>query len=201
MTSSPILNIHQPKICKKSCKACGLSVFQSPVYEQLKFSDVFWVGLSAVMFKEEDEKLPLSSLTASGSLIHTIEQPFTHKMSFYKTNLVKCAPMEGSKLRYPLSHEMERCFPNFQWELEKLEPTTVFLLGKQVASFVLKKLSPHKPLFSENFNYASFEIGRINFIPIHHPSFILVYKRKSLTQYIENVRKHFPVKALLSLPV
>ncbi|MDZ4679512.1 MAG: uracil-DNA glycosylase family protein [Saprospiraceae bacterium] len=200
MTSSLILNL-QPKICKKSCKTCGLSVFQSPVYEQLRLADVFWVGLSAVKFKDEDEKLPLSSLTASGSLIHTIEQPFSHKMSFYKTNLVKCAPMEGGKLRYPLSYEMEKCFPNFQWELEKLEPTTVFLLGKQVASFVLKKLSPHKPLFSESFNYASFEIGPINFIPIHHPSYMLVYKRKNLKQYIENVRKHFPVKILLSLPV
>lgn len=191
MTSSPILNLHQPKICKKNCKACGLSVFQSPVYEQLKFVDIFWVGLSAVKFKADDEKLPLSSLTRSGSLIHTIEQPFNRKVSFYKTNLVKCAPMDGSKLRYPLLYEMEKCFSNFQWELEKLEPTTVFLLGNQVASFVLKKLSPHKPSFNEHFSYTAFEIGGINFIPIHHPSYMLVYKRNHLPQYIENVRKHF----------
>ncbi|MCC6463048.1 MAG: uracil-DNA glycosylase family protein [Saprospiraceae bacterium] len=187
----------QPKLCKKSCDACGLNIFQAPIFDQLKISTIFWVGLSAVKFGDQDEKLPLSALTASGSLIHAIEQPFRHKLTFYKTNLVKCAPMEGYKLRYPLEHEMSKCFSNFQWELNELKPTTVFLLGKQVASFVLKKLSHHKPAFDENFHYHFFEIGGINFIPIHHPSYILVYQRKNLTQYIENVRKHFQVKIVM----
>ncbi len=193
--SSPILHL-KPKICKKTCKACGLSICQGPIHDYLKISNVFWVGLSAVKFEEGEERLPLSPLTASGALISTIEQPFLNKISFYKTNLVKCAPLVGNKLRYPLEHEMDKCFPNFQWELEKLKPATVFLLGKQVASFVFRKLSDYKPSFNENFTYSSFKIKNINFIPIHHPSYILVYKRKNLNQYIENVRVHLPIECV-----
>lgn len=199
MTCSPALSL-QPKLCEKSCNACGLNIFQAPIFDQLKLSTIFWVGLSAVKFEEQDEKLPLSSLTASGSLIHAIEQPYRCKLTFYKTNLVKCAPMAGNKLRYPLEHEMSKCFSNFQWELNELKPTIVFLLGKQVASFVLKKLSKHKPSFDASFNYHIFEIGGIKFIPIHHPSFILIYQRKNLTQYIEKVRMHFPMKIDISSP-
>lgn len=190
----------QPMLCKKSCDACGLNIYQPPIFDQFKLSTIFWVGLSAVKFEEHEEKLPLSPFTASGSLINTIEQPFRHNLTFYKTNLVKCVPLAGNKLRYPVQHEMSKCFPNFQWELKELKPITVFLLGKQVASFVLKQLSNHKPSFEDNFHYRIFEIGGINFIPIHHPSYILVYKRKNLNQYIENVRKQFPIKGLNPLP-
>lgn len=191
----------KPEICKKTCQSCGLNIYQGPIYEQPKLSNIFWVGLSAVKFDEDQERLPLSSLTPSGALIHTIEQPFRRKLAFYKTNLAKCAPLTGNKLRYPLEHEMDKCFPNFQWELKNLKPTTVFLLGKQVASFILKKLSNHKPLFNENFDYSSFEIGGINFIPIHHPSYILIYKRKDIAQYIENVRTHFSKGAMANQPM
>ena len=184
----------KPKICAKTCKACGLSICQAPVYDHVKMSNVFWVGLSAVKFEEDEERLPLSPLRASGALIHTIEQPFRRTLSFYKTNLVKCAPLTGHKLRYPLEHEMDKCFSNFEWELKEIKPTTVFLLGKQVASFVLKKISHHKPSFEENFHYHFFEIGGIKFIPIHHPSYIIVYQRKNLIQYIKKVRMHFPTK-------
>lgn len=186
------------KICLKNCKTCGLDIFQAPIFDQIKPSTIFWVGLSAVKFAPDEEKLPLSSSTASGSLVHTIEAPFIDKLSFYKTNLVKCAPMLGNKLRYPLKTEMAKCYPNFQWELETLKPKTVFLLGNQVASFVLDKLSHHKPSFSNGFNYQSFDIEGIHFIPIHHPSYVLVYKRRLLGQYIEGIRAHFPVKTSLA---
>lgn len=160
---------------------------------------VFWVGLSAVKFDAHEEKLPLSPSTASGALIHSIEAPFLDKLSFYKTNLVKCAPMQGNKLRYPLKHEMAKCFPNFQWELETLQPKTVFLLGNQVASFVLQQLNHRKSVFSDGFNYHSIDIEGIRFVPIHHPSYVLVYKRKLLAEYVEGVRAQFPVKASSSI--
>jgi DNA polymerase len=92
---------------------------------------------------------------------------------------------------------MEKCFPNFEWEIEQLKPKVVFLLGKQVATFVLKKLSYFSPPFNDNFTYDSVEIDGINFIPIHHPSYVLVYKRKNLQQYISNIQNLFPHSASL----
>lgn len=187
VTSSQTLPL-QIKLCKKACKSCGLDIYQGPAFDQFKRSKIFWVGLSAVQFKEGQEKLPLSPLTSSGALIHSIEASLEMQFSFYKTNLVKCAPLQKDKIRYPVAHEMEKCFPNLQWELDHLQPTSVFLLGKQVTDFILKKFGLAKTYLSDDFQYEVFQIGNISFIPIHHPSYILVYKRKLLMQYIDSLQ-------------
>lgn len=188
VTSSQTLPL-QIKLCKKACKACGLGFYQGPAFDQLKKSQIFWVGLSAVPFEEEEEKLPLSPLTRSGSLIHSIEAPFQTRFSFYKTNLVKCAPLQEEKIRYPLAHEMEKCFSNFEWELEHLRPKTVFLLGKQVADFITRKLDLPKLSLSANYQYETAKLGRIGFVPVHHPSYILIYKRKFLHHYVDGIQR------------
>ena len=182
--SSPQLNPCESKICR----ACGLYLNQFPVLDKTDHSHIFWVGLSAVQFQEGIEQLPLSPSTRSGLLIESIEEPLRKEMSFYKTNIVKCLPLKEGKIRYPLEHEMEKCFPNFELELNVLEPSIVFLLGKQVASFVMKKMGIGEFTLSEDFKYKSFEIGNTIFIPIHHPSYILVYKRKNMDCYIKSLQ-------------
>lgn len=179
-----------PKIqlCKKACKACGLHIHQEPIFDKLQRSNIFWVGLSAVLFDDGDEKLPLSKLTASGALVHSIEEPYKKFFSFYKTNIVKCAPMKEEKIRYPSASEMDNCFPNFLWELETLSPSTVFLLGKQVSDFVLRKFDFSPVRMSDSFNYESVIHNSVQFVPIHHPSYILVYKRKLLQEYKESLQ-------------
>ena len=86
---------------------------------------------------------------------------------------------------------MKKCFTNFEWELETLKPSTVFLLGKQVSSFVLKNMGGYKANLPGTFNYKPIEIEGMNFIPVHHPSFVLIYRRKQLSRYIEAIRKSF----------
>lgn len=180
---------HKIKSCKsKICKACGLYLNQLPVLDKLKTSHVFWVGLSAVQFDEGIEGQPLSPYTRSGALIENIEVPLRNEITFYKTNLVKCLPLKEGKIRYPLEHEMEKCFPNFEFELNELSPSIVFLLGKQVATFIMKKMGVKEVALSENFKYESFQINDMTFIPIHHPSYILVYKRKFLNKYIKSLQ-------------
>jgi uracil-DNA glycosylase family 4 len=189
---SPTFNQKFEPCQRKVCKSCGLYLNQGPIFDHQKKSKVFWVGLSAVRFADNQIKLPLSPITASGSLIRLIEQSHKEKISFYKTNLVKCVPLKEEKIRYPLGHEMEKCYSNFEWELEHLKPSTVFLLGLQVATFVLKKQCGLKPSFDEDFLYHPVEIKGINFIPVHHPSYVLVYKRKKMPQYIKNIQSLFP---------
>lgn len=190
VTSSQALPL-QIELCKKACKSCGLDIYQGPAFDRFKKSHIFWVGLSAVPFEEGEEKLPLSPLTPSGSLVHSIEAPFRRQFSFYKTNLVKCAPLQEDKMRYPLAHEMEKCFPNFEWELAHLRPRTVFLLGKQVADFISKKLGLPKSSLHNDFRYETFQLGKIKFVPIHHPSYILVYKRRLLPLYVDSLQSMF----------
>ncbi|SMN12456.1 hypothetical protein SPBRAN_906 [uncultured Candidatus Thioglobus sp.] len=159
-----------------------------PIFDQKNKARVFWVGLSAVQFGEGEEKLPLSPLTRSGGLIAEIEKGFEQDLSFYKTNLVKCLPLKLNKIRYPLRHEMDKCFPNFKDELEHLKPRVVFLLGKQVANYVLPSEVKNGLKLSETFDYTAYEAGSIYYIPIHHPSYILVYKRKLMHKYIAGIQ-------------
>lgn len=173
----------------KNCQACGLYKNQFPIFDQASTPQVFWVGLSAVQFSDGEIKQPLSPATKSGALIEEIEQPLREKYSFYKTNLVKCLPLKNGRIRYPFASEMEKCCPNFEEELNTLKPSIVFLLGKQVASFVLKRFSDKEPFLCKNFNYELIIIDNIIFIPIHHPSYILVYNRKNLDKYVKSLRK------------
>ena len=46
---------------------------------------------------------------------------------------------KNERIRYPIQDEMEKCFPNLESEIKELKPTIVFLLGKQVSTFIAKK--------------------------------------------------------------
>lgn len=57
-------------------------------------------------------------------------------------------------------------------------PNQDIVLGKQgYNSFSL----------DDNFNYQSFNIDGILYVPVHHPSFILVYRRKFIDKYMSAV--------------
>ena len=184
--------------CRKKCKACGLYLNQLPLFDNYKQSQIFWLGLSAVQVDDVKSSKPLSSETASGNLISMIEEPYLHQLQFYKTNLVKCLPLKNDKIRYPIQNEMEKCFPNFELEIKELKPTIVFLLGKQVSSFISKKYSIKLGTFSKKFKYEPFLVNGITFIPIHHPSYILVYKRKFLKKYISQIQLLFSLAVIKS---
>lgn len=122
-------------------------------------------------------------------MVAEIEKPYRDELTFYKTNLVKCLPLKQDKIRYPLQHEMEKCYPNLENEIKELGPSVIFLLGKQVAGFVLGKLGIKSFELDENFNYRAFEVNNISYIPIHHPSFVLVYRRKHMGKYAKKIQK------------
>jgi uracil-DNA glycosylase family 4 len=187
LTSNPIGNP-----CKnKRCRACGLYIHQQPLFAKQMAAEVFWVGLSAVQIGEGEESLPLAENTRTGSLIQQIEKPFVSRMSFYKTNLVKCVPLKNGKIRYPSLTEMGKCFPNLENEISALQPSVVFLLGKQVATFVIGSKDHLDFGLNEDFEYEPICLGGIHYIPVHHPSYVLVYKRKRLDEYITNIRRLF----------
>lgn len=181
------LKLVDTSINNRRCKACGLYLNQLPVFDRQKKSSVFWVGLSSVLITEEEIKQPLSPFTRSGALIEEIEKPYINKISFYKTNIVKCLPLNNNKIRYPFKHEMEKCFPNLQEEIKILKPKVIFLLGKQVADFIYNKLNQRDFSLNENFKYDSIILDGIKYVPIHHPSYILVYKRKYIKEYINGI--------------
>lgn len=166
----------------KKCNRCGLCKYQSPLMDDKKVCQVFWVGLSAKKTTVESEK-PLSPTTNSGKLICDVEERCSGVLT-YKTNLVKCVPLDDQmKLRYPNKKEIDICFPNLKKEISDLKPQIVFLLGDKVK----KAISRHLGITFEpwsGFSYKYVEHDGIFYVPVHHPSYIHVYKRKQIEDYV-----------------
>ena len=75
-------------------------------------SAVLWVGLSEKPVKGGALFSPLSSDTASGKVIATIERQHSNT-TFVRTNLVRMAPLDTrGKLRYPTREECEEYYPH-----------------------------------------------------------------------------------------
>lgn len=165
----------------KSCVRCNLYKNQKPLLDNKKTCDVLWLGLSSKMVGDVEFDVPLSANTNSGIIIEQIESQH-RKIDFYKSNLVKCLPLNDcNKLRYPTKNEMDTCFSNFKFELNILKPKIVFLLGEKVKKCVWG----HIPIQNKEVtqNQTIYFWDNIRYIPIKHPSYIYVYKRKDIEKY------------------
>jgi DNA polymerase len=169
------------------CKKCNLYKNQKPLLDHLQNGDVMWVGLSAKKVDSLDDCIPLGNNTNSGKLIEKIENENVG-IAFYKTNLVKCLPLDNKlKLRYPIKEEKESCYGNLEIEIKSIKPKIIFLLGLKAANFVLSKYGEKIKQFSNDFNYRIYEFNNCKYIPIHHPSYVHVYKKKKISDYINSV--------------
>lgn len=158
-----------------SCRNCHLCSNQLPIIDKKEECDVMWVGLSAKKVKDLEISYPLEEDTNSGKIIKEVEDRLSN-VKFYKTNLVKCLPLdETGKIRYPNIEEMNACINNLIKEIQFLNPKIVFLLGNNVSNFVEKYI--HK-------NNIKLDIY---FKKIEHPSYIYVYKRKNKQDYINRL--------------
>lgn len=178
------------------CQKCGLCFNQKPLLDLERKCQVFWVGLSAKKVKSAEE-VPLSPETNTGMLIQRIEE-MCQDVSTYKTNLVKCVPLnEQQKLRYPNKNEIDCCFEHLINEIDIMSPKIVFLLGEKVYSSVGKHLKIEFEKWDE-FEYHYREYRGTYYIPIHHPSYIYVYKRKYIDDYINKVVDICKKKTIMS---
>lgn len=171
----------------RKCQKCGLCFNQKPLLDTERECQIFWVGLSAKK-TVSDVEIPLSPETNTGMLIQKIEK-MCKDINTYKTNLVKCLPLtEQQKLRYPNKREIDSCFENLLSEIYIMSPKIVFLLGEKVYSSVGKHLKIEFEKW-DDFQYHYTEFKGTYYVPIHHPSYIYVYQRKRMNEYIEGVEK------------
>lgn len=164
-----------------SCRKCDLHKNQKTIFSNIIKSDIMWIGMSAQQNKNDFEFEPLDKRTPSGKFICSVEDELPDYL-FYKTNLVKCLPLDfENKIRYPTNKEYSICFDNLLKEIELVEPKFIFLLGGSVSKFVCKKFNVKKE------KYVLIPYKDKFFIVIDHPSFLMVYKRKSLNKYINKI--------------
>ena len=169
------------KNCKESkiikCNKCDILCNQKPLVENMKKSDIMFLGISAKI-KEKEDEMPLSENTNSGKLIKMIEERLleeNNNLLCYRSNMVKCVPLnEEGKIRYPDNLEIENCIENLEYELNIVNPKVVVFLGRLVEKYLKKKI---------------IELG-YNVITIYHPSYIYVYRKKEIEKYVEESSKN-----------
>ena len=146
---------------------------------------VYFVGLSA---KPNCEHLALETRTG-----YIIEQIIHHlpSVKIVKTNLVKTPPIDqAGHLRYPNPNEMKIGWNELQDEMNQRSPDLLVTLGQQVSFFLRSQMGvqPAKPQLPSDFSYKSYlSQSQSNILSVHHPSFIYVYRRKDIENYVENV--------------
>ena len=157
------------------CKKCKLCKNQRPLLDKNNSCDIMWVGLSAKKVENVNKTIPLCNDTNSGKIIEKIENKLNY-FKFYKTNLVKCLPLDkNNKLRYPTIEEMNSCIENLLLEINYFNPKIIFVLGKKTYNFI------HKYFVNNNIDTSSIYY-------IEHPSYIYIYKRKYIDDYIEKIK-------------
>ncbi len=166
----------------KKCQKCNLYQNQTPLLDLSTNNDIMFVGLSAKIVKTPNDK-PLDENTNTGKIIKQIEDSL-EGIKIYRTNIVKCVPLNDSKkLRYPTKKEINSCLKNLDDEIEYTKSKIIFLLGNEVAKSVL---SIHVKSYQK---YTPIIIEKKVFIAIEHPSYIYIYKKKFIYEYIDKIKK------------
>ena len=125
---------------------------------------VVFVGLS-----NKKDKEAFDETTNSGKIINEIINQLDYEC--FKLNLVPYAPTdEFGKLRYPTKEEIKKSLKNFKKEIEKIKPNCIVGLGN-IVNNELKKITKYQKIL----------------ICEKHPSYIYVYKKAHLKQYITNL--------------
>ncbi len=146
---------------------------------------VYFVGLSAKPMCEH-----LAPITRTGTIV---DQIIHHLPSIkaVKTNLVKTPPIDHEgKLRYPNPDEMKLGWNELQEEMNQTFLILLVTLGQQVSFFLRSQMGvqPVKPHLPDDFSYESYlSQSSSNILSVHHPSFVFVYRRKDVENYINNV--------------
>lgn len=166
---------------RTTCSNCSALISRPKAKSAL----IMFVGLSVK--PETDDLCPT---TNTGKLIGAIEDQIAAGIGIYRTNAVKCAPLDkAGKLRYPTDAEMLACLPSLRKEIKAIAPRVIVPLGGQVSRFLLQHMGDGRQFsgFSPDFSYDTYSLPFGHAMPIHHPSYIWIYKRKRVDEYVMRV--------------
>ena len=185
----------------RCCKNCFLCNNQPPLLSSTPDAPpvIMVVGTSAKQVKSPTE-IPLDGSTRSGKIVSRLEAvSIKYGYSIYRTNLVKCPPMNDvNKLRNPTDEEIAACIGNLFQEIELLAPKLVLLLGKITVSAMECKIGAKFDDYG-GCSFSTLTVGTQRYAAAYHPSF--VSKSPKLTEeYVGNftdlLKKEFGAKKL-----
>lgn len=142
--------------------------------------DVIFVWLSHKFDKNWNILEAFCNSTNSWKIISQIEE-WCKWVSIYKTNLVKWVPIENGKIRYPNIDEKKDWLQELLKEIFLINPKIVYLFWKQVSDYIIKNLD------LEKISDLEYKLWKISFILTYHPSYIYIYRKKEVKNYIWNI--------------
>lgn len=153
-----------------------------PYSENTRFMpnyEVYFLWLSHKIWKDWKVLEAFCNSTNSWKIINLIIDKCNSRLNIYKTNLVRWVPLDNkSKIRYPNENEKLVWLQRLKREISVFKPKIVYVFWKQVSDFVLKKLELKKISNTEYSNWNTI------FILAEHPSYMAVYKRKQIDEYV-----------------
>jgi len=125
---------------------------------------IVFVGLS-----NKKDMIPFDIRTNSGKIVNEIISKIDAEC--YKLNLVSFAPLDSTdKLRYPTKIEIKKEIPIFLNNIKNINPDLIIGFGNIVCNELNKIDEIKTKLIIEK-----------------HPSYMYIYKKKELEDYIENI--------------
>lgn len=150
-------------------------------YTKWVLAQVMFVWLSYKLDKQWEVLKAFCDTTNSWKVISQLEESCVG-VSVHKTNLVSWVPLDEKwKIRYPNVKEKETWLRDLLQEIENIKPKIVYLFWRQVSDFVIQKLDLEK---RSDFEYIQWNT---TFLLAQHPSYIYIYKRTELDNYIKNI--------------
>jgi DNA polymerase len=154
---------------------------------------IFFVWLSSKNDKAGNKLPAFDVSTNSWKIIQKIYDEVWQDW-VHATNLVPFTPLKDGKIRYPTKQEKIQGLEKLLEEMDFHQPKIVFLFWKEVSDFVFQKLQ-----WEEISEWKVFK-NWILFIATQHPSYIFVYKRKNIEEYVQKiVEKIYALKKTLDV--
>ena len=140
--------------------------------------NLVWIGISMQKGANQafDEGF-LSGKIVSRAMAALPE--FTH----HKANLVDFAPLdENNRIRYPTTKEIILNQRKLLRRLEEIDPMAIIAMGGMVTRHLgeMLRIKSESP---KSFNYRAVD-GKWPLVSVHHPSYVGVYKKKEMQNYI-----------------
>lgn len=141
-----------------------------------------WVGLAHKRSKNGVTMAAFDVRTPSGALVHRIAEGIPNATHLFD-NIVSYVPTDTEgKERLPNKVDFEASWKDFWCRVEASSPDLLVIFGGSAAKFCQKRLN----LGSEK--YSVVEYNGVSIAFCDHPSYVNIYKRKSMDTYIEMVR-------------
>lgn len=143
-------------------------------------NQIFFVWLSSKNDKAGNQLPAFDISTNSWKIIQNIFDTVGQEWIF-TTNLVTFTPLKDWKIRYPTKQEKYQWFQELLEGIKNQKPKIVFLFWKEVSDFVFQQIGWQKISDTEVLK------DWIFFVAAQHPSYIFVYKRKNIEEYVQGI--------------